>query len=91
MAKVNFVVVGDVAPAQTLQIQETGVVGGGVVGDELGLLRVKDGNLIFERGEKQRRLAAYQFGDAIAGQEPASVGSGVDAADEPFFVADNDT
>ena len=90
MAEVHLGVIGDVAPAQALQIEDAGVVGGRVVGDELGLLGVEDGYLVFERGEKQRRLAADELGDAVAGEEPAAVSGGIDAADEPFFVADDD-
>jgi len=66
VAEVHLVVVGDVAPAQALQVQDAGVVGGRVVGDELGFLGVEDGYLVLERGEEQRRLAADELGDAVA-------------------------
>ena len=39
-------VVGDVAPAQALQIQDAGVVGRCFIRDELGLLRVEDMNIV---------------------------------------------
>lgn len=66
VAEVHLVVIGDVAPAQALQVQDAGVVGGRVVGDELGFLGVEDGYLVFERGEEQGRLAAHELGNAVA-------------------------
>ena len=52
---------------------------------------VEEFEVVFEGCEEQRRLPSNQVGDAVAGEQPAAVGRGVNTADQPFFVSDQGT
>ena len=53
VAQVNLVVVGHAAPAQALQVQHGGVVGGTAIGHQLRLGGVEHLDGVFQRGQEQ--------------------------------------
>ncbi len=89
VTEVNTLVVGYRAAALAFEVQQRRVVGGAGVGRQLCGGGVEHLDRVFQLVQKKCGFAAYKLRNAVAGKQPAAVGGGIRAANQPFFIAND--
>jgi len=73
VAKADPVVIRDVAPHNSLDVEHRGIEVTGLVLDQASLLGMEQFDSLFELGQEMGSAAAYQIRDAVADEELAAI------------------
>jgi hypothetical protein len=57
--------------------------------DKFGLSRIEDFDFILKHRQELSRTATHPFRDTVTTEQMAALAGGIDTADKPFFIADD--